>query len=54
MDRVEITLDSLRHRRDELLEVARRRGAKEVWVIGSVARGDAGPSSDVDIRYESP
>jgi predicted nucleotidyltransferase len=52
MDRVEITLDTLRRRRDELLEVARRRGAKELWVIGSVARGDAGPSSDVDFLIE--
>lgn len=52
MDRVEITLDTLRRRRHELLEVARRRGAKELWVIGSVARGDAGPSSDVDFLVE--
>lgn len=47
-----ITLDALRARRDELLAVARRHGATAVWVIGSVARGDAGPSSDIDFLVE--
>jgi uncharacterized protein len=52
IDPVTITLDALRERRDELLEVARRRGAHTVWVFGSVARGDAAPSSDVDFLVE--
>ena len=35
--------------RDELLAIARRRGASHVRVFGSMARGDAGPDSDVDL-----
>jgi uncharacterized protein len=31
---------------------ARRRGVVLVGVTGSVARGEAGPSSDVDVVYE--
>lgn len=42
------TLQGLRARRAELLAAANRRGARRVRVFGSVARGDAQPSSDVD------
>jgi len=35
--------------RDELLAIARRRGAVNVRVFGSMARGDAGDDSDVDL-----
>jgi len=47
-----ITADSLRSRRVEILDVARKRGARNVRIFGSVARGDAGPDSDVDILVE--
>ena len=43
------TLDDLRARRDEILAVAERYGASDVRVFGSVARGDAGPDSDIDL-----
>ena len=46
------TADSLRSRRTEILAVARKRGARNVRVFGSVARGDAGPDSDIDILVE--
>lgn len=52
MDAVKITLDTLRERRDELLQVAHHRGARTVWVFGSVARGDAAAASDVDFLVE--
>ena len=39
----------LRVRREEILAVAARRGATNVSVFGSVARGDADERSDVDI-----
>jgi predicted nucleotidyltransferase len=52
MNFVAITLEALHARRDELLEIARRRGATAVWVIGSVARGDSTPSSDIDFLVE--
>jgi len=49
-----ITLDELRRRRDEILEIANRHGAHDIRVFGSVARGDAGEDSDLDliVRFE--
>ena len=35
--------------RSAILELAARHGAEHVRVFGSVARGDAGPASDVDL-----
>ena len=46
------TLDALRSRREEILAIARRHGARRVRLFGSVARGDAGPTSDVDLVVE--
>lgn len=43
------TLDELRTRRNEILALAERYGAYDVRVFGSVARGDAGPDSDIDL-----
>jgi predicted nucleotidyltransferase len=52
-DRDEIpTLEELRARREEILGIARIRGAHNVRVFGSVARGDAGVDSDVDLLVE--
>jgi predicted nucleotidyltransferase len=47
-----VTVTALRSRRTEILEVARKHGARNVRIFGSVARGDAGPDSDVDILVE--
>ena len=47
-----VTVTALRSRRTEILDVARKHGARNVRVFGSVARGDAGPDSDVDILVE--
>lgn len=38
--------------RDAILELAKTHGARHVRVFGSMARGDAGPESDVDILVE--
>ncbi|MHC4911008.1 MAG: nucleotidyltransferase family protein [Planctomycetota bacterium] len=46
------TLAELRERRDEIIEVARARGASHVRVFGSVVRGDATESSDVDFLVD--
>ena len=45
----------LKARRDQILETARRNGAFDVRVFGSVARGEARPDSDIDflVRLES-
>jgi predicted nucleotidyltransferase len=37
-----------------LLRLARRYGATSVRVFGSVARGEAGPASDIDLLVEFP
>jgi len=38
-----------RRRRNEILALATKYGAQNVRVFGSVARGDAGPESDLDL-----
>jgi uncharacterized protein len=48
----EVTRESLRARRSELLALAARRGALRVRIFGSVARREAGPSNDVDFVVE--
>jgi predicted nucleotidyltransferase len=49
-----ITRQSLLARRDEIISLARRHGAHDVRVFGSVARDEAGEGSDVDfiVRLE--
>jgi predicted nucleotidyltransferase/DNA-binding XRE family transcriptional regulator len=42
----------LRHRRSALLAAAERRGATNLRVFGSVARGEDGPDSDVDLLVD--
>ena len=45
-----VTLDTLRvERREEILRLAEQRGAHDLRVFGSVARGDANESSDLDL-----
>lgn len=49
----EMTLQDLRTRySSEILAIATRNGASNLRVFGSVARGDAGPESDVDFLVE--
>lgn len=45
-------LADLRERRSEILEMARARGASRVRVFGSVARGDATDTSDIDFLVD--
>jgi len=47
-----VTLGELRRRRDEILMIARRHGAVDVRVFGSVVRDEAGAASDVDFLVE--
>lgn len=44
-----LTLADLRARRAEILALAELYGAYNVRVFGSVARGEASPTSDVDL-----
>ena len=47
-----ITLNDLRARREEILRIAAARGARNIRVFGSVARGEAGAGSDVDFLVD--
>jgi putative addiction module CopG family antidote len=47
-----VTLDELARRRDEILMIARRHGAVNVRVFGSVVRDEAGAGSDVDFLVD--
>jgi predicted nucleotidyltransferase len=42
-------MEALRRSRSAILAAVRRRGATEVRIFGSVARGEATASSDVDV-----
>jgi len=45
-----VTMDTLRSkRRDDILRLAGRRGAENIRVFGSVARGEANEDSDLDL-----
>ena len=43
------TRDLLQANRDEILRIAERHGARDVRVFGSVARGEATETSDIDL-----
>lgn len=45
-------LERLTEQRDEVRAVAERHGARNLRVFGSVARGDDGPTSDVDLLVD--
>ena len=42
----------LQEKREDILRIAEKHGASNVRVFGSVARGEAGPDSDVDFLID--
>jgi len=42
----------IHEKREDILHIAARHGASNVRVFGSVARGEAGPDSDVDFLID--
>ena len=46
------TLSQLRRRAGELTKLAETHRARKVRVVGSVARGEAGPESDLDLLVD--
>ena len=47
-----LTMAGLRQRRAEILDIARKHRAHRIAVFGSVARGEAGPDSDLDLLVD--
>lgn len=45
-------VDVVEAKREQILNVARRHGVTGIRVFGSMARGDAGPESDIDLLTE--
>ncbi len=53
MSASDTTIDRLlKGKREEILRLAAKHGAYNVRVFGSVARGEAGPDSDVDFLVD--
>lgn len=44
--------DELRHRREEILRLASRRGARNVRLFGSTLHGEATRESDIDLLVD--
>ncbi|HEX4123156.1 MAG TPA: nucleotidyltransferase domain-containing protein [Tepidisphaeraceae bacterium] len=44
-----VTKEDIFKRRTEIIAMAKRHGASDVRIFGSVARGDAGETSDLDL-----
>ncbi len=47
-----VTLDQIRKKRSRILAIAGRHGATNLRIFGSVARGETGPESDLDLLVE--
>ena len=47
------SLEALRRQRDDVMQIAARHGARTVSVFGSVARGDTGAHSDLDLLVDT-
>jgi predicted nucleotidyltransferase len=45
-------LDQVRSQREAILRLAAKHGARNVRIFGSVVRGEAGPSSDLDVLVD--
>lgn len=45
-------VDLVSSKREQILQAARRHGVTRVRVFGSMARGDAGPHSDIDLLVD--
>jgi hypothetical protein len=44
--------ETLKEKRERILQIAFKHGVKWILVFGSAARGEAGPDSDVDFLVE--
>ena len=47
-----ITMQLIQQRKHEIMQIAAKYGAHNLRVFGSVARGEAGPDSDLDLLVQ--
>ncbi len=47
-----MNIQALRERREEILQIAAKHGARTIRVFGSIARGDEDEKSDLDLLVE--
>lgn len=52
-ERTTVIEDLLREKRDEILRIAEKHGARNVRIFGSVAHGEATESSDIDLLVDT-
>ena len=45
-------VELIHDKREEILRIAAKHGARRIRIFGSVARGEAGPQSDVDFLVD--
>ena len=47
-----LSIDIVREKREHIISIAARHGAKNIRVFGSIARGEASETSDVDFLID--
>ena len=47
-----VAMTDIQHRRSEILQLAEKHGAGHLRLFGSLARGEGGEASDVDLLVE--
>lgn len=52
-EKTKLMEDLLREKREEVLRIAEKHGARNVRVFGSVAHGEATESSDIDLLVDT-
>lgn len=52
-EKTKLTEDLLREKREEILRVAEKHGARNVRIFGSLAHGEATETSDIDLLVDT-
>jgi predicted nucleotidyltransferase len=52
-EKTKVMEDLLREKREEILRIAEKHGARNVRIFGSVAHGEATESSDIDLLVDT-
>ena len=52
-EKTKLMEDILREKREEILRIAKKHGARNIRVFGSVAKGEATKTSDIDLLVDT-